>query len=287
MTRVARQKRTSPRRSLRLVPSIERAVLVLQALSADDGARRLTDLSRQLGFSKSTLSELLGTLEHYGFVERDGDSRAYRLGHALLELGNAALRRLDLRQVARPSLVHLRDALGETATLHVPSGEGAIIVDRAESEHQLKVVAPLGHRLPPLAGSVAKVFLAGRPADELTALLNHQRLPAFTPNSIATPARYRKELARVRQHGYAVDDEEYLPGVRAVSAPILDARGRTVATITVVGFRARLTQERMREAEAAVRRAADLISRRLGAPSYPWPVDHASEGRAHHVAARG
>ena len=270
MADLARRKRASLARSPRLVPAIERAVLVLQALSADGGSRRLSDLSRQLGFSKSTLSELLSTLEHYGFVERDSDSRAYRLGYALLELGNAVLRRLDLRQVARPYLVRLRDSTGETAVLHAPIGQGALIIERAESDHQLKVVAPLGYRLPPFAGAVAKVFLAGRPEQELTHLLAGRPLPAFTSSAITDPGRFLKELARVRRRGYAVDDEEYLPGVRAVSAPILDGRGRTVATVTIVGSSARLTHVRLREAAREVLGAAERISRRLGASSYPW-----------------
>ncbi len=268
-TRVARQ-RVFPRPSLRLVPAVERAVRVLRALSAHDGARRLSDLSRLLGLSKSTLSELLSTLEHYGFVQRDGDSRAYRLGYALLELGNAVLQRLDLRQLAHPYLVHLRDATGETAVLHVPIGQGALIVDRAESDHQLKVVAPLGYRLPPFAGSVAKVFMARLPDQEFMDLLEGRFLPAFTPNSVTDPERYRRELVRVRRRGYTIDDEEYLPGVRAVSAPILDGRGRTVATVTIVGFSARFTNKRIQQATTAVREAAESISRRLGAPSNPW-----------------
>ena len=202
-------------------------------------------------------------------MERDGDSRAYRLGYALIELGNAVLRRLDLRQVARPYLARLRESTGETAVLHIPSGQGAVIIDRAESNHQLKVTAPLGHRLPPFAGAVAKVFLAARSDHELADLLKGRALPTYTSRSISDPARYRKELARVSRRGYAVDDEEYLPGVRAISAPILAGRGQTIATITVVGFSARLGPEKTREAVAEVLVAAESISRRLGAEAHP------------------
>ncbi len=241
---------------------------VLRLLGTDGGPHRLTDLSRALGVSKSTLSELLATLEHFDFVARDGDSRAFTLGHGLLEFGSAVLRRLDLRQIARPHLAHLRGQIGETAVLHVPAEAGALIVDRVESDHQLKVVAPIGHRLPPLAGSVAKVFAAQLSGQRLNALLRAHPLRAFTPRAIMSPQRYRREVLEVRRRGYAIDNEEYLPGVRAVSAPVLDNRERMIGILTIVGSSARLTDGRMRDAAAAVLGAAGEISRRLGATAY-------------------
>ena len=266
MPPTSRWSKGSSRGTPRLVPAVDRAVRVLRALAADNGDPRLSDLSRRLHLSKSTLSGLLATLEHHGLVEREDGTRAYTLGPAILELGHAALRRQDIRQIARPHLVRLRDASGETAVLHVPAGDEAIIVERAESNHDLKVVAPPGHRLPPFAGAVAKVFLASLPDDDLIVLLKRRALPAFTPQSITADDRYLEDLHRVRQRGYATDDEEYLPGVRAVSAPVRDARGRTAAAVTIVGSTARLTREHVAEAAAGVITAAAAISRGLGAP---------------------
>jgi IclR family acetate operon transcriptional repressor len=277
---MARKRGLAARGSVqRTVPAVDRAVRVLRALAADGAAApRLSDLGRQLGLSKSSLSDLLATLERHGLVERDGDSRGYRLGATLLALGSAALRRLDVAQLARPHLAGLRDATGETAVLHVPTADGAIIVARAESHHDLKVVAPLGHRLPRFAGAVAKVLLAARPEAEVARHLP-RRLPAFTPQSITAPGRYLRELRRVRRLGYAVDDEEYLPGVRAVSAPVRDARGRVVAALTAVGSSVRLTRNRLAAAARAVVAEADELSRRLGAPG-GTPVQAGAGARA-------
>ena len=252
-------------RTAAAVPAIERAIRVLQALAENGEGRGLSELSRQLGVSKSTLSGVLATLERHRLVERDAGSRAFRLGVGLLDLSAAVIGRLDVREVARPFLVELCDASGETAILHVRSGEESVILDRAEPDRELKVVAPVGRRLPPFAGSVAKALLAELPAAEAEAFVRARPLPAFTPRSAAQPARYLKELARVRREGYALDDEEYLPGVRAASAVLRDRRGRAVGTLSVVGVGARVDSEHLHELGAQVAAAAAAASRRLGA----------------------
>jgi DNA-binding IclR family transcriptional regulator len=254
-----------PGRRERSVPAVDRAVLVLRAVSAAGAGLRLADLSRQLGLSKSSLSDLLLTLEGHGLVERDPASRTFHLGHTLVELGMAARGGLDLARAARPALLALRDLMAETAILHIPAGPEPLILDSAESPHQLKVVAPVGHRLPPLAGSVAKVFLAALPDDERRAAVTAATLPCFTPRAETDPDVYLAELERVRRSGYATDDEEYLLGVRAVSAPVLDNARHTVGTLTLVGAGSRFTRTRLRAAAPELVAAARDVSRRLGA----------------------
>ncbi len=253
-------------RRAQTVPSVARAVLALQALGRDDRGRRLSELSRELGVAKSSLSGVLGTLERFGLVERDEGSHVFRLGLGLVELGGAALRRLDVRELARPSLDRLAEASGETVILHVRDGEDAFIADRREPHGQLKVVAPLGRRLPPFAGSVAQAILAALPEREAAALLARRKLPAFTSRSLTSPERYLERLARVRADGYAYEDDEYLDGVSAVSAAILDAAGAAVATLTVVGVGSRSSGRRVRALGPQVAEAAHEVSRRLREP---------------------
>ncbi len=248
------------------MPAVARAVSILRELGEDGDALRLSELSRRLRLSKSTVSGLLSTLEGCGMVERDPVSRAYRLSLGLLDLSASVLRRLDVRDAARPALVHLREVSGETAILHVPRGDRHLIVDRAEPELELKVVAPVGHLLPAFAGSVAKAVLAALPAAELDAILRGRPLPAFTARAIVEPDRYLEAVARARRDGFALDDEEYLPGVRGVSAAVADATGPAVATLSVVGVGTRLGRGRLRALGSEVAAAARETSRSLGAP---------------------
>jgi DNA-binding IclR family transcriptional regulator len=260
-----RPRGADPADGRRLVPAVDRAVRILAELGEAGTELRLSDLTHRLELSKSTLSDLLNTLDAHGLVERDPASRAYRLGHALVELGVAARGGRDLVRDARPALVRLRDQTAETAILHVPSGRGALVLDAVESEHQLKVVAPAGHRLPPLAGAVAKVFLAALPDDERAAAVGSAPLPSFTERTVTDPQAYLAVLADVRRDGCAIDDEEYLSGVRAVCAPLVDHARRTVGALTVVGASSRLGRDRLAEIATEVTTAAGEVSRRLGA----------------------
>ncbi|MCC6222877.1 MAG: IclR family transcriptional regulator [Thermoleophilia bacterium] len=246
---------------------MERAIRILEALGRNDEGRPLSELARSLGLSKSTAWGLLGTLERHGLVERDSGTRAYRLGVGLLALGSPILRRLDLNTAARPELERLRDLSGETAILHVPQGEEYVIVERAEPDTQLKVVARAGLRLPAFAGSVAKAFLAARSSEEAGALVRRGPLPAFTERSVTDPDGYLAELDRVRRQGFALEHDEYLLGVRAASVPIRDSSGRAVATISIVGAASRLSERRLRAVVPELVAGAAAVSQDLGAPA--------------------
>ena len=224
-----------------------------------------SELSRELDISKSTLSVLLATLEQHGLVQRDPLTRRVRLGLALVELAASVSTGVDVREAARPHLARLRRQTGETAILHLLSGDDVRIAERAEPGAQLKVVAPLGTRLPRFAGSPAKVLLAALAPDEAEAIVRGSELPAFTPRSIVDPDAYLEQVAQTRRRGHARENEEYLVGVSAVSAPVIDREGRTIGTISVACVKTR-ARERLNELAEPVMNAAAQTSRRLGAP---------------------
>jgi DNA-binding IclR family transcriptional regulator len=261
------------------VPAVDRAAGILLALGNGGRDATLTELARDLGMHKSTAHNILETLARHGFVSRDGATRRYRLGPALPALGHAAAIGPGLVALARPHLIRLQQRSGETVTLHVREGAGSVILASEESTHELRVSARPGHRLPAAAGAVAKILLA---YGSQTPPRLPEQLPMFTRRTIASRARYLDELRRVRRAGVAFDEMEYLPGVRAVSAPVFsggDGGGEAIAALSIVGVAARIAPPDLRRLARPLTNAARALSAMLRSPA-----DHAPSARA--TAAR-
>lgn len=259
----------APSGTTRQVPAVARAAGMLFGLGNGQGDASLTSLARLLGIHKSTAHGILTTLAAHDLVERDPLTRRYRLGRVLVTLGHAADRE-DLGSLARPHLARLCRLTGETVAFHLRAADASVIVASEESPQQLKVTAPIGHRLPRFAGAVAKVFHAfPSPA----AVRLPARLPAYTPQAITDPSRYRQELERVRREGVAYDDTEYLPGVRAVSAPVFRGRppadGEAVGAFSIIGVSARVASEDLRRFARALLAAARALSEALSPAAHP------------------
>ncbi len=136
------------------------------------------------------------------------------------------------------------------------------ILDIVEARQDLNITAPVGSNIPLFAGAVGKVILASMEEEQATKIINSKGLPRFTDNSIVDPALYHKELKQVREKGYAVDDEEYIMGVRAVASPLMGL-GQLRSAVWAVGFKASLDDSRMKTLAGETHKAAKNISRRI------------------------
>lgn len=247
-----------------LVPAVDRAVRILHLLRRDARLWGISELARTLGLNKATVRDILLTLEHHGLVERDPSTTRFRLGYGLYAFASALGDGNDLVAVARPFLRALTARTGETTLLALLDGARVLVVDKEEPPTDLKISAPIGRRLPLYAGSIGKVLLAAmEPAARDRWLAQHPPR-RFTARSVTDSAAYRALLDQVQQQGYALDDEEYLDGVRAASAPIHGSAPGALAALTVVGFSTRIDAARLAELAAAVADAARQISWRLG-----------------------
>ena len=252
-----------------LVPAVDRAAQILSLIASSETSLGVSELSRKLKLNKGTTHNIITTLCHHRLLERDEPSKTYRLGRALVGLGHSAGEHADLRTVAHPLLVELAHAVEETVILGTYHDAHVAIVDREEAPHDLKIGAPLGLHLYYSAGVFGKIFLAAMAQADATRLIHAHPLRTYTPRSITRITAYRAELAQVRARGYALDDEEYLAGVRAAAAPVNDAGGRVVGALSIVGFSARLPDSKLAQIARKVNAAAGEISRRLGAVEYP------------------
>jgi DNA-binding IclR family transcriptional regulator len=247
----------------RLVPAVDRAVRLLTLLESAGRPMTISELARQIGINRGTMRDLLETLRSHGLLEREESLKQYRLGPRLARLGMAALGQLDLAGVARPYLVELAGEVNGTVLLMVPHGDRATIVDKVDGGRlAVEVSATVGRRIRLAAGACGKVFLAY--ADDADPLRHLAGLTHPTPKTISDPAAYCAELENVRRQGYATDDEEYLTGVRATSAPIFDARGRVAAAVLVLGLTGSLPLEDLPRTGEATAATARAISAALG-----------------------
>jgi DNA-binding IclR family transcriptional regulator len=214
------------------VQSIERAFAVLGALA--DGPVGVTEVAERVALPKSTVARLLGSLVQQGVVEQVPGGTRYRLGARIASLAAGVAGTSSLVAVARPHLVQLASALGETAGLSVPDGVQVHYIDQVDTSHQVQIRDWTGTRVPMHAVSSGLVILAAMPEAELERFLE-QPLERFTPRTMTDPAALRERLAQIRADGHAWIHEEFAAGLNSVAAAIPGGDAGVVAAIHVHG----------------------------------------------------
>jgi IclR family transcriptional regulator, acetate operon repressor len=240
--------------------AVVRAISVLKTLGTSTDAYGLSDLGAATGLSKATVFRLLGALETEGMVARDAASGAYRLGPELIVLGVSALSSTDLRAIAHDELARLTDETGETSTLEVLLGSSVLILDEVQGRFLLGSTPEIGRRWPAYATSTGKLLMAMNQARPALPVLAKR-----APRTIVTRAGLEREFKRIRLQGYAVAVDELEPGFTALAAPIRNHSGLVAASLSIHGPSVRLFAKRRRALLPMLCRAADRVSRRLGA----------------------
>ncbi len=254
---------TGKYREIYRVQVLERVFEMLDALAAHQAEPGLQELSQWVGLHRSTAHRLLTVLEGHRFVERTAAGK-YRLGSRLLELGTTVAGRLDVPGVARPFLERLVRETGETAHMGVLRQGEVVSITNVSSLRTLSAPSTVGRRSPVHSSSLGKCLLSGLSRPEVLQLVQSCGLKRFTPNTITTAKGLMAELQRVRECGYAIDDEEYEEGLRCIGAPVRDHTARIIAAISVAGPATRLSDRHMPSLAASVIRAAVELSAALG-----------------------
>jgi IclR family acetate operon transcriptional repressor len=241
------------------VPALRKGLTLLELL-ADQGPMTLAEVERASGLNRTMSYRLLRVMGELGYVEHDPIEHSYDLGYRLLGLGAVMAERLHLVEAAWPFLGEARDAAHDSIALAVLAGTDVIFLGVLDLTDGAALAQRFAGRQAPHATAVGKAILAFLP-DELRHLkvASLEPLAAITRRTIVDSALLHQELARTRERGYALEDEERTAGVRGVGVPVLDGHGHPVAAVGVAGRAERV------DLTAADRTAARLwqVSREL------------------------
>jgi DNA-binding IclR family transcriptional regulator len=242
--------------------TLERGLRLLQFFAAA-GEATPAEAAKATGLSRSATYRIADRLRGWGFLELNPDTEALRLGSEAVRLGMAALTSLEVTGVAPPHLRALADKTRETVNLAVVDGDAVVYIHKEEGPLAVKMTAQLGGRRPLHCTALGKAWLAALPPGELEARLARMELARFTAATITDPAALAAELGRVRERGFAVDQEEVEEGVYCLGAAVRDHHRRPVAAISVAGPAYRM-RARAGQLGGLVAETAAAISRRLG-----------------------
>ncbi|WP_051327768.1 IclR family transcriptional regulator [Desulfatirhabdium butyrativorans] len=247
-------------------PAVQKAFQILKTLVEAQSPLGISDLSRQLGIGKSTVHGLIASLIEAGAIERTASEKAYVLGPALVDLAFRSWSHLFTAKTIAPILDELRDSTGLTVFLGVLSRERTIIVATSASRNALAISSPPGTTIPMLAGALGKLYIAALDTEQATNILTQTGLTPYTDHSIQSVPDYLAECAFVRSTGFAFDDEEYIPGVRAVATRVGQYRGLLLA-LWVVGFSKDLERHDDPGLLQAISSCADRVRKELDQPA--------------------
>jgi DNA-binding IclR family transcriptional regulator len=246
--------------------SVQRVVTLLKALAGQPDGMVLGELSTAAGLPESTTWRLLATLIDEGLVERatDGSGR-YLMGLETFRLGSAVLKRLGIGQNVLADLEGLAADTGETVNLGALHGFHVLYLQKVESHQTLRASLTVGSATVPAHCSAnGKMLLAHLPLSLLGELLDTNELAIHGPNTITDQVTLLEELSRIRELGYAVDDMEFGPDIRAVAGPIRDHTGAVIAAVAVAAPSTRVSLDNAHALAPAVMATAKRISEKLG-----------------------
>jgi len=249
--------------------SLERGLAILSSFHANRSLIGVSELSRGLDLSRSTAHRYVTTLAKLGYLQQDPESKRYRLGPKVLDLGFSALNSMDLLELSAPHLRQLSDETQHTVNLAILDGTEVVYIDRCRTtrpgQQEIDLNLHVGARLPTYCTAMGKAILAFLPEESAEKIIAQIDFAPRGPNTITDPKAFRKELEKIRSSGIAVNNEELAYGLRSIAAPIYSYSGEVTAALNLAIHR---TMGSMDELIArftpAVMKTAQDISRSMG-----------------------
>ncbi len=247
--------------SRNLVGSLAKGLRVLESFTADRPELTLSEVAGLAKLDPGTCFRMLNTLVMLGYVDRVPESRRFRLTLKVTDLGFHAIGRADLREVARPILRSLVGELNEAASLGVLDGADVVYIDRIRAGlTRIGVDIRIGTTIPAYCSAIGQAIMAYLPSDELARLLATRTRSETFPSKPMSKDEIKRDLADVRQNGFALRDSYFGSGLRILAAPVLDLDGYPLAAVSVAApaIRVPIKEFKSRALEPVQRAAKDI-----------------------------
>ena len=243
---------------------LDRAAQILNCFNFENKELSVSEITARTKLHKATAHRILRALEHNGLIRQNPETGKCYLGIKLFELGQLAVARLDIREIAKPYLQSLSRETAETVHLAFLDGSKVLYLEKVEGPQALRMPSRVGRRIPTYCTSLGKAMLACLDDDEVRRILKDETFEALTPMTKKNIAALLEDLKKVRQRGYAIDDEEIEQGLRCVGAALRDYTGQMVGAISIAAPSARLTDKMLKAVGLRVFETAEEISSELG-----------------------
>ena len=243
--------------------SAERSLRLLSFIADAGRALSLAELASALSLPKATAHRLCSQLLEHGYIVRDTDERSFAVGPALRKLAFDALSHATVRGLRHAVLTDLVASVGETCNFTTLDGAEVLYLDRVEAPWPWRLTLDAGAHVPLHCTASGKLFLGTMPRERRARVLGQLTLSALTPNTLTDVASLRADCERIARQGYAVDNQEFIPGLVAVAVPVRDAGGETRAALAAHAPVARMSLEQMLGHLPALQRAAERMTELL------------------------
>lgn len=246
------------------IKSVVKAARIINMLADAGQPLSLAAMSANLGISKSTLHGIISTLVDVKFMAQDQQTGRYRLGTRLFEIGSAISSQWNVRKIAYPIIQQIVAEIGETVHMAVLDDYEVLYINKQESTSSIRIVTDVGVKLPAHCTGLGKALLSGLSRLELQFMVKNKGLSKHTESTITNFDDLWKEMKLIKSRGYAMDEQEFVEGLRCVAVPIFNHSGEIAAALSISGPVSRMRDEKIERGMECLLKAAAEISERMG-----------------------
>ncbi|WP_017727565.1 IclR family transcriptional regulator [Halalkalibacterium ligniniphilum] len=244
------------------VSSMRNALRLLKLFTLDEAELSVSELAKKLEVGLSTAHRLTSTLVHEGFLVKDPLTKNYRLSSSILAMGHTILSQIDLCHFSTPILERLTKETGETSHLSILKENQVIYLQKIDSLHPVHLLSHAGRQNHAHCTSSGQIILAFQSDEEIERVIKMGLIP-YTSKTITSPARFKQRLREMKEMGYSLSEEELHYGVSSISAPVKNALGTVVASVSIAGPITRINQQKTDQLIKSVKKAAEEMSKQM------------------------